>query len=163
MSLRILVWNYWVGKEKGTTKCICGNEIQQLAFECGHIIPHSEGGEDSVENLRPICSFCNKSMSNDNFYAFMERIGIKTIADVRKSMALPEDIISEFHLVKIQDTTVAKVYSLPHSGLIYAALQPYLGKMNSTIENMKYGILIANRTAHQIYGAALYIKAYWGR
>jgi hypothetical protein len=35
---------------------------QDSAFHCGHIIPKCRGGEDIVENLRPICANCNARM-----------------------------------------------------------------------------------------------------
>lgn len=43
----------------------CINEITAWDFHCGHNIPFSEGGKDTVENLRPICERCNKEMGND--------------------------------------------------------------------------------------------------
>ena len=35
---------------------------QDSAFHCGHIMPKCRGGEDSIENLRPICANCNARM-----------------------------------------------------------------------------------------------------
>jgi hypothetical protein len=34
-------------------------------FHCGHNIPESKGGITVLENLLPICSSCNLSMSNN--------------------------------------------------------------------------------------------------
>ena len=42
----------------------CTNEINAFNFTCGHNIPKSKGGPDSIENLRPICCRCNSSMGN---------------------------------------------------------------------------------------------------
>jgi 5-methylcytosine-specific restriction endonuclease McrA len=33
------------------------------AFQCGHVIPKSRGGEDTLDNLRPICANCNARMN----------------------------------------------------------------------------------------------------
>jgi hypothetical protein len=33
-------------------------------FEAGHNIPESKGGPTTHDNLRPICSGCNKAMGN---------------------------------------------------------------------------------------------------
>jgi len=62
------VWDKYIGLDIGRTKCpYCqANEITQLNFECGHVIPHSKGGVISVPNLRPICNKCNKSMGNND-------------------------------------------------------------------------------------------------
>ena len=42
----------------------CSNTITVFNYECGHNIPLTKGGDTTIENLRPICSNCNKSMSN---------------------------------------------------------------------------------------------------
>ena len=66
-ALRKKVWD----KEFGTHsegKCPIHNctsilfKEQDSAFHCGHIIPKCRGGEDILENLRPICANCNARM-----------------------------------------------------------------------------------------------------
>jgi hypothetical protein len=66
-ALRKKVWD----KEFGTQmegKCPIKNctsmlfKEQDSAFHCGHIVPKCRGGEDIVENLRPICANCNARM-----------------------------------------------------------------------------------------------------
>jgi hypothetical protein len=42
----------------------CKNKITPFSFEAGHDIPESKGGSTTLDNLRPICSSCNKSMGN---------------------------------------------------------------------------------------------------
>ena len=61
-------WNKYIGKTIGCVKCICCNEteITQNNFEAGHIIPSSKGGENTLDNILPICSGCNRSMGNKN-------------------------------------------------------------------------------------------------
>ena len=34
-------------------------------FESGHNIPESKGGTLNIDNLRPICAKCNRSMGDD--------------------------------------------------------------------------------------------------
>lgn len=66
-AVREQVWITYFGK-KFDHKCHinwCKNKITVFDFECGHNIPSSKGGNISLENLRPICSRCNKSMSNN--------------------------------------------------------------------------------------------------
>ena len=34
-------------------------------FHVGHNVPESKGGATNIDNLKPICSRCNSSMSNN--------------------------------------------------------------------------------------------------
>jgi hypothetical protein len=72
-ALRSKVWDLYIGKEKGISKCVCCNhtEINSKHFECGHIIAESNNGGSDITNLRPICSLCNKSMGKKNMFNFM--------------------------------------------------------------------------------------------
>ena len=66
-ALREEVWRKYIGTQY-ESKCTivwCTNKITPFDYEVGHNIPHSKGGTNSVDNLRPICSRCNKSMSDD--------------------------------------------------------------------------------------------------
>ena len=38
--------------------------VNVFNFECGHNIPRSKSGKTDINNLFPICTRCNKSMSN---------------------------------------------------------------------------------------------------
>lgn len=62
--LKTQVWNTYIGVDYGKIRCphCLENDITQLHFEFGHIIAQSEGGETSVENSRPLCDQCNKSI-----------------------------------------------------------------------------------------------------
>ena len=67
-ALRQQLWIKYNG-ETFNAKCQvkwCKNIITPFNFEAGHNIPFSKGGKTTLENLRPICSSCNKSMS-DNY------------------------------------------------------------------------------------------------
>lgn len=73
-SLKILVWDKNIGKEKGIGECdVCKSDIDSKNFECGHIISVKDGGETNIENLLPICSSCNKSMGTQNLHDFKEK------------------------------------------------------------------------------------------
>ena len=73
-TVKILVWDKYIGNATGCTTCMCCKHatITQHNFECGHIISDANGGAISVDNLRPICSQCNKSMSTKNMVEFMK-------------------------------------------------------------------------------------------
>ena len=65
---------------KLTGKCFveCGNKINIDDFEVGHIVSVAEGGSDEIENLRPICSPCNKSMGKQNLLNFKDKYGFNS-------------------------------------------------------------------------------------
>ena len=43
----------------------CENKINTFDFHVGHDNPESKGGTLDINNLKPICSRCNQSMSNN--------------------------------------------------------------------------------------------------
>lgn len=74
IALKIQVWDNWIGLEIGKHKCLCCNynDIIQMSFHCGHIIPECKGGETILSNLKPICQKCNLSMGTNNMEEFMK-------------------------------------------------------------------------------------------
>jgi 5-methylcytosine-specific restriction endonuclease McrA len=67
VALREQVWIHFNGR-KFENKCYirwCKNKINVFDFQVGHNIPESKGGPTTLENLRPVCSRCNQSMSNN--------------------------------------------------------------------------------------------------
>lgn len=77
-TVKILVWNAWVGEENGVGTCTCcgREEIKQLHFEAGHYISEANKGSRNPENLRPVCSACNKSMGSKNMEDFAKHTGL---------------------------------------------------------------------------------------
>ncbi len=73
-SLRALVWNTHIGESIGRAKCKCGTTISQLSFECGHVIAVANNGSTTIDNLRPICGGCNKSMGTENLHDFFHNL-----------------------------------------------------------------------------------------
>ena len=70
-AVRIKVWDKDVGSNSRVGKCfVCENEIRIESFECGHIIASAHGGNESVDNLKAICSLCNKSMGTTNLIEY---------------------------------------------------------------------------------------------
>ena len=70
-SLRNKVWDITIGKQQGVGPCYCcKNEIDSKNFECGHIVAVKDGGTNTLNNLKPICATCNKSMGTQNLYRF---------------------------------------------------------------------------------------------
>ena len=79
-------WNKYVGKEKGNTYCICCDieEINSKNFIGGHIISRKNGGHDTVDNIIPICSSCNLSMSSTNMDEFIKEYYPDNIDNFKK-------------------------------------------------------------------------------
>ena len=77
-TVRRIVWNTYIGSEVPSGKCFCCNfeTITVSNFECGHIVSHKDGGDATIQNLRPICSFCNRSIGKRNMEEFMRQYGI---------------------------------------------------------------------------------------
>lgn len=66
-AIREQVWLLHCGRTFNN-KCKvkwCENIMTPFEFDVGHNIPRSKGGSDDIDNLRPICSKCNKSMGDD--------------------------------------------------------------------------------------------------
>jgi hypothetical protein len=56
----------------------CGKIITPFEFEAGHVISEFNGGKTEIENLRPICSDCNKSMGTMSMHDYVEKCNFKS-------------------------------------------------------------------------------------
>jgi len=74
--IRAQVWETYLGN-KIKSKCpVCEeNIISCFNFDCGHVIAHSRGGPSTLDNLRPLCSACNKSMGTMNMIKYLDAYG----------------------------------------------------------------------------------------
>ena len=79
-AVRIAVWNTYVGRDVGVSECLvgCGNLMQISNFESGHIISKKNGGQITIQNLRPICSTCNKSIGSKDMIKFIRKYGFES-------------------------------------------------------------------------------------
>ena len=70
-AVKDTIWDQCFGKEAGIGKCYCcSGEINSKKFDCGHIISVANSGTNNIDNLKPICSTCNKSMGTTNMEEF---------------------------------------------------------------------------------------------
>lgn len=77
--LKDKVWNTYIGVDNGIGECYCCQEvIDSKHFEAGHIISHKNGGDINLDNLRPVCDRCNKSISTDNMNDFIDKYGLNS-------------------------------------------------------------------------------------
>lgn len=75
LKLRYDVWDRYNGSDNAKAKCYCCRKtiIEKTDFTCGHVEPRSLGGDDSMDNLRPICNGCNQSMGQMNMEAYVKK------------------------------------------------------------------------------------------
>jgi 5-methylcytosine-specific restriction endonuclease McrA len=78
-AIRQQVWLTYCGK-RFEYKCAviwCTNVLTPFTFEVGHNVPESKGGLLELDNLKPLCSNCNKSMGStytiDEFSAMYKK------------------------------------------------------------------------------------------
>jgi hypothetical protein len=78
VAVRNGVWYKYIGGLYYST-CFCCNfePITKSNYECGHIVSEKNGGKVHLNNLRPICSACNKSIGTRNMEHFMEQYGFE--------------------------------------------------------------------------------------
>lgn len=92
-AIKQLVWNFYIGEEIGKTECFCCGvtKITQLSFVCGHVEAEANGGQITIDNLRPVCAMCNSSMGTKNMIDFMKTHGLKGKAgpQTQSSSSLP--------------------------------------------------------------------------
>ena len=76
-KVRLDVWATYIGEDIAKHKCICCKRvtIKQTEFEVGHVLSEAHGGTLEINNLRPICSVCNKSMGARNMIDFVKQYG----------------------------------------------------------------------------------------
>jgi hypothetical protein len=77
-AVRNGVWHKYIGGLY-YSKCFCCNfePITKSNYECGHIVSEKNGGKVHLNNLRPVCSSCNKSIGTRNMEHFMEQYGFE--------------------------------------------------------------------------------------
>ena len=80
LGFRQSVWNKYCG-DCYNKKCLCcnTNEISVFNFECGHILSKKKGGNISIDNIVPICSFCNRSMGTMHMFEYMKKMSFNKI------------------------------------------------------------------------------------
>jgi hypothetical protein len=70
-------WDYWIGKDVAIAKCMCCelSDMRIIDFDCGHVLSKANGGLHHINNLRPICPACNKSMKKLHMAVFKFKYG----------------------------------------------------------------------------------------
>jgi len=74
LSIRNGVWCRYVSDAllRGMCYCCKVTQITVNDFQCGYYVSKKNGGETTVDNLRPLCSSCNTSLGIKNMDEFMK-------------------------------------------------------------------------------------------
>ena len=76
-TVRNIVWVTHFNESKKGRCWLCKVEdISSANFECGHVVSEKNGGKPTIDNLKPICSFCNKSVGTMNMEDFKKKYNI---------------------------------------------------------------------------------------
>jgi len=76
-KVRTDVWNTFIGPHIPIHKCLCclKTTICMTDFQVGHVLSENDGGNLSIDNLRPICASCNISMGTTNMKDYVVKYG----------------------------------------------------------------------------------------
>jgi hypothetical protein len=73
-KLRLQVWKKEFGTDfEGYCPFYRCQNIIHNGFHCGHIISEFNGGETTLDNLKPICSECNSKMATNNWVDYEKK------------------------------------------------------------------------------------------
>jgi hypothetical protein len=70
ISVKRKLWVNYNGKKYKGPCFVCKSTIDTHNFEAGHVKAVSNGGNNNINNLRPICKGCNRGMGNQNLNEF---------------------------------------------------------------------------------------------
>lgn len=98
---------FWKGPDYSGNCWMCDRVIEYDNFEVGHIHPIKYGGSNNMENLRAICSPCNKSIGDKNMYEVAESL-------LQRKLKISNSVYSELlQLRKIVNTeALSRVHNL---------------------------------------------------
>jgi hypothetical protein len=98
-AVKEAVWKIYFGNNMIGKCYVCGAEITFTNFELGHNKPHTKGGKWVVENLRPLCRTCNRSIGDKmTVEAFKKKYFSskpKSVTPKTKSSTKPKSTISK--------------------------------------------------------------------
>jgi 5-methylcytosine-specific restriction endonuclease McrA len=74
-QLRRIIWERYVSDPRSAyAECtVCQTEIHITNYEIGHVKSKADGGDYSIDNLRPICTPCNRSMGRENLFEYKRK------------------------------------------------------------------------------------------
>jgi hypothetical protein len=105
---REILWNLHFGEDSRSGNCyVCNDKMDILHFEAGHIIAFANGGNDCIDNLRPICLQCNRGMGTENLEEYKSKI-------VSKDMNMENILMKNGEKISLLDEKYIIVHDLRH-------------------------------------------------
>lgn len=84
-TVRQQVWAKCNAADHG--RCyVCDNDLYYKDMECGHVLAHALGGQDTVENLMPVCKMCNRDMGIMNMMDYKALVDSMTASSSNMQM-----------------------------------------------------------------------------
>jgi len=76
-AVRKIIWDTYIGPDIIKHRCLCCKRamIDNMSFDCGHVVSEKDGGTQEITNLRPICPACNNSMGSQNMIEYIKTYG----------------------------------------------------------------------------------------
>lgn len=84
-TVKETVWRKYFRNEMSGKCYVCGKAINFTDFEVGHNKPFTKGGKWNINNLRPICRTCNRSMGTTSIEAFKRKYFTKNPVKKKKT------------------------------------------------------------------------------
>ena len=90
-SVKETLWRKYFGNTLTGECYVCGKPIDYTSFEVGHNKPHIKGGKWNVNNLRPLCRSCNRSMGTMTVETFKKKhFSKKSTSEKKKPKTTPK-------------------------------------------------------------------------
>jgi len=126
-EMRFKIWEKYIGN-KISAKCFCCWDIEITpftsynTFQGGHILSEFDGGKIELENLLPICKYCNSAMGTIHWDAFVllsnyparlygGKIPKKTIIKIKRIQLWWKNLKTKKNSI-IKDVSVLKGYEM---------------------------------------------------
>ena len=73
-QLKRELWSKYCGEKTNDNCWCCKKTIDILTYHAGHILAEANGGQVSLDNLRPICGDCNVAMGTENMEDYAKKV-----------------------------------------------------------------------------------------
>jgi 5-methylcytosine-specific restriction endonuclease McrA len=83
-TIRNQVWRRFCGNQLDAKCFCCDQSLAYESWEAGHVVSEAKGGTTNVENLRPICLSCNRSMGKKHMFEFMKEYQLSGLKNIKE-------------------------------------------------------------------------------
>jgi hypothetical protein len=82
-TIRNQVWRRFCGNHLDAKCFCCDQALAYESWEAGHVLSEAKGGKTNVENLRPICLPCNRSMGTKHMFEFIKEYQLSGLKNLK--------------------------------------------------------------------------------